>query len=164
MKVVLTLYRISPHPFGPALNAYADSASVAPPPKRELEERRGQYRYACGAEFWKMISPKTYEAYYTPEPHITFDGTPTEWAWERANVLTACTSPWEQHPLPGTEFLPYPDRSPNILGRRLERELIRQTILMTAARRARLGDLRRNVARDDSGRGEGPEPDAEGTP
>lgn len=51
-----------------------------------------------------MISPKTYEACYMPESDIILDATVAESAWEQTNIETAFTFPWEQRPLPGTEF------------------------------------------------------------
>ncbi len=51
-----------------------------------------------------MITPKTYEACYVPDARISLDGVLTEPAWERANIETAFRFPWEERPLPGTEF------------------------------------------------------------
>ena len=51
-----------------------------------------------------MIIPKTYEACYVPDANIILDGTLPEPAWERANIETGFSFPWEDRPLPGTEF------------------------------------------------------------
>ncbi len=51
-----------------------------------------------------MITPKTYEAVYVPDPNVILDGALTEPAWERANIETAFSYPWEERPTPRTEF------------------------------------------------------------
>jgi hypothetical protein len=51
-----------------------------------------------------MNTRKTYEACYVPNAKIILDGALTESAWERANLETGFSFPWEERPLPGTEF------------------------------------------------------------
>ncbi len=47
---------------------------------------------------------KTYEARYVPDAPILLEGVPDEPAWEEANLEERFTFPWEERPLPRTEF------------------------------------------------------------
>jgi hypothetical protein len=46
----------------------------------------------------------TYEARYVPDARIRLDGALDDPAWEKATVETRFTFPWEERPLPRTEF------------------------------------------------------------
>ena len=50
------------------------------------------------------MTPTTYEARYVHDPKIILDGALTEPAWQRANIETGFSFPWENRPVPGTEF------------------------------------------------------------
>ncbi|NLS98256.1 MAG: endoxylanase [Planctomycetaceae bacterium] len=47
---------------------------------------------------------KTYEARYVPGAEINLDGIINELAWEQANLETGFAFPWENRPVPRTEF------------------------------------------------------------
>jgi Carbohydrate family 9 binding domain-like len=47
---------------------------------------------------------KTYEAIYVPDAEINLDGLADEPAWEQANLETGFSFPWEDRPVPRTEF------------------------------------------------------------
>jgi hypothetical protein len=47
---------------------------------------------------------KIYEACYVPDAEINLDGIADEPAWEHANLETGFTFPWEDRPVPRTEF------------------------------------------------------------
>mgnify|MGYP001813666977 CR=1 FL=1 len=47
---------------------------------------------------------KTYEAVYVPDAEINLDGLADEPAWEQAHLETGFSFPWEDRPVPRTEF------------------------------------------------------------
>ncbi len=51
-----------------------------------------------------MPAPKTYEACYVPDAIIIPDGILAKPAWERANIETDFSFPWEERLVPRTEF------------------------------------------------------------
>ncbi len=51
-----------------------------------------------------MNTPKTYEACFVPNANLILDGALTGSAWERANLETGFSFPWEQRAVPSTEF------------------------------------------------------------